>query len=84
MSGDQSGYAAEATPRGGTRSDLQLARAEEIRVRIKTTGEPLPSKRDRAGDIIAAYFQGPERDAGGLARNAFSWLAWRSTADFGT
>jgi len=39
---------------------------EEIRVRIKTTGEPLPSQRDRAGDLIAAYFQGPERDAGGL------------------
>jgi hypothetical protein len=39
---------------------------EEIRVRIKTTGEPLPSQRDRAGDMIAAHFQGPERDGGGL------------------
>jgi hypothetical protein len=39
---------------------------EEIRVRIKATGEPLPSQRDRASDMIAAYFQGPERDAGGL------------------
>ncbi len=39
---------------------------EEIRVRIKSTGEPLPSQRDRAGDMIAAYFKGPERGAGGL------------------
>jgi hypothetical protein len=39
---------------------------EEIRVRIKATGEPLPSQRDRASDMIAAYFQGPERDADGL------------------
>jgi integrase len=39
---------------------------EEIRVRIKSTGEPLPSQRDRAGNMIAAYFQGPERAAGGL------------------
>ncbi len=39
---------------------------EEIRGRIRSTGEPLPSQRDQAGDMIAAYFQGPERGAGGL------------------
>jgi hypothetical protein len=39
---------------------------EEIRVRIKAPGEPLPSQRDRAGDMTAAYFQGPERGAAGL------------------
>jgi len=39
---------------------------EEFRVRIKTTGELLPSQRGRAGDMIDAYFQGPERRAGAL------------------
>jgi hypothetical protein len=39
---------------------------EEIRVPIKAPGEPLPSQRDRAGDMTAAYFQGPERGAAGL------------------
>jgi hypothetical protein len=29
---------------------------EEIRVRIKATGKPLPSLHDRADDMIAAYF----------------------------
>jgi hypothetical protein len=35
---------------------LRKQQFEEIRVRIKATGEPLPSRRDRVGDIIAAYF----------------------------
>jgi len=33
---------------------------EEIRDRIKATGEPLPSQRDRARDMIATYSQGPD------------------------
>ena len=41
-------------------------RFEEARTRLKATGSPCPSARDRADEMVAAYFQGPEFRAGGL------------------
>ncbi len=41
-------------------------RFEEARARLKATGSPCPSARDRADELVAAYFQGPELKAGGL------------------
>ena len=39
---------------------------EEARQRLRATGVPRPSQRDRAVEMVEAYFQGPERAAGGL------------------
>lgn len=41
-------------------------RFEDIRARIRATGSPTPTQRDQAGDMVSAYFQGPERTTGGL------------------
>lgn len=41
-------------------------RFEEARQRLRATGDPRPSQRDRAVEMVEAYFQGPERTAGGL------------------
>jgi hypothetical protein len=41
-------------------------RFEEARARLKATGRGCPSARDRADELVSAYFQGPELKAGGL------------------
>lgn len=41
-------------------------RFEQARTRLKATGSPCPSARDRADELVSAYFQGPELKAGGL------------------
>ncbi|WP_241491154.1 DUF6538 domain-containing protein [Sphingomonas sanguinis] len=41
-------------------------RFEEARTRLKATGSPCPTARDRADELVAAYFQGPEFKTGGL------------------
>lgn len=41
-------------------------RFEEARLRLKATGSPCPTDRDRADELVFAYFEGPERTLGGL------------------
>lgn len=41
-------------------------RFEEARARLVATGHPCPTQRDRADELVNAYFQGPERCPGGL------------------
>ena len=53
-------------------------RFEEARTRLKATGSPCPSARDRADEMVAAYFQGPEFRAGGLDGEAGTGFAYFS------
>ncbi|WP_267397032.1 MULTISPECIES: hypothetical protein [unclassified Sphingomonas] len=41
-------------------------RFEEARARLKATGYAAPTARDRADELVAAYFLGPQRTDGGL------------------
>lgn len=47
-------------------AELEL-QFQAARDRLKATGSPCPSPRDKAVELVEAYFNGPEREAGGLA-----------------
>lgn len=51
-------------------------RFQEARSRLKATGGPCALVRDRAGEMVTAYFQSPEFKIGGLDDEERLLLAW--------
>ncbi|WP_235529883.1 site-specific integrase [Sphingomonas sp. Leaf242] len=49
----------------GANAELE-ERFEEARKRFAESGDPRPSKRDQAVELVSSYFQGPPLDEGGL------------------
>lgn len=49
----------------GANADLEK-RFEEARTRLAATGDPRPSQRDRAIELVHGYFEGPARSEGAL------------------